>query len=167
MKATEPWRWGDLFELDVPLSAIVSDLGEMIELRFDDRETPLLLAAFAPLTDGPEQGLRAALERFAVTRGFPLAEARGGLELSRDPEGLIAGRIAFVSDLHWMALGVAWLHGAQAGPSGASALVVGFVGAPGPDDPIFDAAESLFGSLRPLDRVISTAPPAEDPSGDF
>ncbi len=39
--STEAWRWGDLFELDVPLAAEVRELGEMIEVRFpEEAETP-------------------------------------------------------------------------------------------------------------------------------
>jgi hypothetical protein len=135
----------------------------MVELRFGRGDTPLLLAAFAPLSDPPETAVREALERFAATRGF--AEAKRGLELSRDPYGIVAGRISFITDLHWMALAVAWHHGAAAGQS--SALVIAFSAGSSDDDPIFEHAENLFSTLRPLDHIRPEARPFEDPEGDF
>ncbi len=166
--STEPWRWGDLFEVDVPIDIVSKDLGEMVELRFGGRDTPLLLAAFSPVPDDPETALRSGLKRFAATRGMPLLRARAGLELSRDPSGLVAGRITFLTDLHWMALAVAWSHGAVAGAKGGSCLVIAFAAASQDDDPIFDDAEALFATLHPLDQVVATgAHVAPEAPGEF
>jgi len=155
--STEAWRWGELFELDVPLDAEVTDLGEMVQLRFaEDPETPLLLATFTPAgaplpatalasRSGPspaEDAVRSALERFAASRGASPLMARGA-ELVHDDHGLFAGRLAFVTDLAWLALAVAWNQH----------LVIAFAGAQDRDDPIFDRAESLLATLRPLDHV--------------
>ncbi len=163
MTATEPWQWGDLFELDVPRDASAHDLGEMIEMRFRGAETPLLLAAFAPISDDPETAVRGALERFAATRGF--SDARHGLELSQDPDGIVAGRLSFITDLHWMALAAAWHHGAASGQS--SALAIAFSAGSSKEDPIFHHAENLFSTLRPLDHIRSATQFFESPEGDF
>lgn len=154
--STEAWRWGDLFELDVPLSADVRDLGEMVELRFaEEPETPLLLAAFSPLptSGGPEQAVRGALERFAVSRGFTRALAP---LLSVDPQGVVAGRLAFVTDLAWEVLAISW----------NTHLVVAFSAASHAEAGIFDRAEALIASLRPSELIVPS-PALPEAHGDF
>jgi len=146
--STEAWRWGDMFELDVPLSAEVRDLGEMVELRFaEEPATPLLLAAFSPLptSGGPEQAVHGALERFALSRGFGRGSGPLRPELSVDPQGVVAGRLAFVTDLAWEVLAIAWNNH----------LVVAFSAAARPDAGIFDRAEALLASLRPGELIVS------------
>lgn len=164
--STEAWRWGELFELDVPLDAEVTDLGEMVQIRFaDDPETPLLLASFmpagAPTPTAPlgpnaaEDAVRSALERFASARGAGPLVTRGA-ELMHDGNGLFAGRLAFVTDLAWLVLAVAWNQH----------LVVAFAGAQDQADPIFDRAEALLSTLHPLDLVTAVDLAAEPP-GSF
>ncbi|MBL8785425.1 MAG: hypothetical protein JNJ59_11020 [Deltaproteobacteria bacterium] len=164
--STEAWRWGELFELDVPLDAEVTDLGEMVQIRFaEDPETPLLLATFTPATGAPltpnaapsvaEDAVRSALERFAASRGASPLMARGA-ELVHDDNGLHAGRLAFVTDLAWLALAVAWNQH----------LVVAFAGAPDESDAIFDRAESLLATLQPLD-LVAPVDLAPEPPGTF
>ncbi len=153
--STEAWRWGDLFELDVPLAAEVRELGEMIEVRFpEEAESPLLLAVFSPMTapGGPEQTVRDALERFAASRSFRQARP----ELSVDPHGVVAGRVSFVTDLAWEALAIAWNQH----------LVVAFSAATSPAAGIFDRAEALMASLRPGELVVPRVASAEA-AGDF
>ncbi len=157
--STEAWRWGDLFELDVPLSAEVRDLGEMIELRFaEEPETPLLLAAFSPLptSGGPEQAVHGALERFAMSRGFTRATSPFRPELTVDAQGVVAGRLAFVTDLAWEVLAIAWNNH----------LVVAFSAAAKPDAGIFDRAEALLASLRPGEVIVPQTYQPEA-TGDF
>lgn len=154
--STEAWRWGDIFELDVPLSAQVRDLGEMVELRFaEEPETPLLIAAFSPLptSGGPELAVRGALERFAMSRGF--TRATDPL-LSVDPHGVVAGRLAFVTDLAWEVLAIAW----------NAHLVVAFSAAASTEAGIFDRAEALLATLRPGELLVPSEARAEA-HGDF
>lgn len=153
--STEAWWWGDAFELDVPLTAEVRELGEMVELRFrEEPETPLLMAVFSPLPvhGGPEAAVRDALERFAQSRGLKNAQPA----LSADPQGVVAGRVAFVTDLAWEALAISWNQH----------LVVAFSAAPDPEAGIFDRAETLMATLRPGELV---APRVAEPeaTGDF
>jgi hypothetical protein len=155
--STEAWSWGDLFELDVPTSALVRDLGEMVELRFSELpDTPVLLAAFSPLPDaegGPEHQVRSALLRFAKSRGL----AHGAMpSLHVDRDGVVAGRVAFRTDLAWEALAVGWNRH----------LVVAFSAASTSDDPIFDQVEDLLSSLRPMELLVPARVAAEA-EGDF
>jgi|GEM_PF-1884796 len=157
--STEAWRWGDLFELDVPLSAEVRDLGEMVELRFaEEPETPLLIATFSPLptSGGPERAVQGALERFAMSRGFAQPPAVLDPLVNVDDRGVAMGRLAFVTDLAWEVLAIAWNQH----------LVVAFSAAARPDAGIFDRAEALIASLRPGEVIVSNEAPAEAP-GDF
>lgn len=155
MSGTEVWHWGDLFELDVPVDATVNDLGEMIELRFADApETPLLLAVFSDEPHGPESAVAAALERFAHSRGLPRGAAQPVLGL--DQRGVAVGRLAFVTDLAWEALAVAWHRH----------LLVAFGASPDRKDPVFAAARRLIATLRPSELIAPRALGPESP-GDF
>jgi len=154
---TEAWSWGDLFELDVPRTAEVNDLGEMVELRFAEYpDIPLLMAVFSPMPDeggGPERAVRLALERFAASRGHgrPISPALGA-----DPGGMVAGHVAFDTDLHWEALAVAWNQH----------LVVAFAAASNADEGVFSRARDLVASLRPLE-LRAPLGLSDDAAGDF
>jgi hypothetical protein len=152
---TEVWHWGDLFELDVPLDAEVHDLGEMIELRFSHvPDNPLLVAAFSDEPHGPERAVRSALDRFAQTRG--LSPGTGRPVVSVDPRGVVLGRLAFVADLAWEVLALAWQR----------QLVVAFSAASVADDPVFVAARELIATLRPSELIGTSELPPEA-RGDF
>lgn len=154
--SSEAWSWGDLFELDVPLATEVNDLGEMIELRFAEYpDTPLLMAVFSPMPDagGPERAVRLALERFAASRGL---RGSASPELGADPHGLVAGHVAFDTDLHWEAYAVAWNQH----------LVVAFAAASNPHEAVFARAGDLLASLRPLELRVP-AQVGDEAAGDF
>lgn len=169
MSGTEVWRWGDLFEVDIPLSMTARDLDEMIELRVRDSDAPLLLAAFAPVPGPPERAAADALIRFASTRGLPARRAESGLSMSSDPHGMVGGRIAFITDLCWEAYAIAWpIAPTPADPGQQAALVLAFCAARHDDDGIFAAAEVLLSTVRPVELLVSGVEhvPA-DPPGDF
>ncbi len=175
--STEPWRWGDLFEVDVPLTMTARDLSDMIELRIADSAAPLLLAAFSPVPGPPDRTTADALTRFSATRGLNSKDAQAGLQLTRDPDGVVAGRLAFVTDLCWEAYALSWR--AEPSPSSASSasaptsgeqatLVLAFCAATTQDDAIFAAAEDLLSTVRPLDLLVAASDhlPPEAP-GEF
>ncbi|MFO0744625.1 MAG: hypothetical protein U1F43_02990 [Myxococcota bacterium] len=156
-QAYEPWRWGDLFELDVPADLAVRDLGDAIELEPVDRsEASIHLAVLSPLTTPPERSVRDAIGRFAASHGLE-ALPPTHLEVRAEVPGVATGRLAFVvKDSAWLVLAVAWNQ----------SLVLTFATAAGPSDPIFDQAEALLATLRPFD-VVSDADLPPETSGDF
>jgi hypothetical protein len=169
MSGSEPWRWGALFDIEVPASMTARDLGDMIELRLQTSDAPLLMAAFSPVPGPSDRALADALVRFAATRGLPKSRAQSGLLLSRDADGVVAGRLSFVTDLFWEAYALAWAAPSTATSPGESAsLVLAFCAATGKDDPIFEAAAGLLSTLRPLELLVPAADrlPPEAP-GDF
>lgn len=155
MSESEPWRWGELFDIEVPASMTARDLGDMIELRLQSSDAPLLMAAFSPIAGPTERALADALVRFAATRGLTKARAEKGLQLSRDADGVVAGRLSFVTDLYWEAYALAWAAASSAASPGESAsLVLAFCAATAEDDPIFEAAAGLLSTLRPLELLV-------------
>jgi hypothetical protein len=167
--SAEPWQWGELFEIDVPESLTVRDLGDMIELRMREGDGPILMSAFAPVPGPPERAAADALTRFAATRGLSRVNAELGVQLSRDPDGVIAGRLAFVNDLCWEVYALAWpAPPGEGAPTSPTTLVLAFCAAPTQDDAIFDAAGALLSTVRPLELLVPAADRLEpDPSGDF
>lgn len=156
--SAEPWQWGDLFEIDVPETLTVRDLGDMVELRMREGDGPILMSAFSPVPGPPERAVADALIRFAATRGLSRVNAELGLQLSRDPDGVIAGRLAFVTELCWEAFALAWATAPVEGaPQQPSSLVLAFCAAPTQDDPIFDAAGDLLSTARPLELLVPAA----------
>jgi len=155
--STEVWTWGDLFELAVPSTAAVRDLGAVVELCFAEQpEAPIFLTAFSPVPDeegAAERAACAALDRFARSRGLTLPPAPN---LNLLPHGVVAGRLAFALDLVWEAHALVWSRN----------LVVAFVAASKSDDPIFERARTLLATLRPIDLVVS-ANPRTEVLGDF
>lgn len=166
--SAETWRWGDLFDLEVPDSATTRALGDMVEFGFQDSESTVLLAAFSPVPGPHTKAVEDALIRFAVTRGFSPQRAKEGLEIDIDPHQIVTGRLAFVSaDAAWSVLAMAWPIGAAKGQSDdAVSLVLAFCDAPERLDPIFDHAEALISKLQPINLVIPAALSA-DPQGEF
>jgi len=167
--STEPWRWGELFEVDVPLTMTARDLSDMIELRIADSAAPLLLAAFSPVPGPPDRTTADALTRFSATRGLNSKDAQAGLQLTRDPDGVVAGRLAFVTDLCWEAYALSWrAESTAASPGEQATLVLAFCAATTQDDAIFAAAEDLLSTVRPLDLLVAASDhlPPEAP-GEF
>lgn len=167
--SSEAWQWGDLFEIDVPETLAVRDLGDMIELRMREGDGPILLSAFSPVPGPAERAVADALVRFAGTRGLSRQNAEPGLQLTRDPSGLIAGRLAFIVDLCWEAYALAWpAPPTQGAPPNPTTLVLAFCAAPNQDDPIFDAAGGLLSTLRPLELLVPASDVlAPEPAGEF
>lgn len=167
--SAEPWQWGELFEVDVPDTLSVRDLGDMIELRMREGDGPILMSAFSPVPGPPERAVSDALTRFAATRGLSRAKAEAGAQLTRDPLGLVAGRLAFVTDLSWEVYALAWTTEPTRGaPSNPATLVLAFCAAPTQDDEIFDAAGALLSTVRPLELLVPAAGLlAPEPVGDF
>ncbi|MCC6620187.1 MAG: hypothetical protein IT385_02970 [Deltaproteobacteria bacterium] len=160
------WRWGEVFEVDLPASLMVKDLGDAVELAplvtdapehlASSPEARIHLAVLSPLPTDPATSVRDAIQRFATGHG--LAELPAShLEVHAASPGIATGRLAFVvADTAWLVLALAW----------SSHLVLVFTTAPGPSDPIFDRAEALLADIRPLEVV---APGAVEPDapGEF
>lgn len=162
----DTWRWGDVFELDLPPSLIVKDLGDAVELApvasdgdLPTAEARIHLAVLSPLMTDPATSVRDAITRFAGAHGLGTLPATH-LEIHADGQGVATGRFAFViADTAWLVLAVAW----------GRHLVLAFATAPrttGPSDPIFDIAEALLADLRPLE-VVTPGALDPDPPGDF